>query len=52
MARSSSNSKLHTCPLVREGALHEEARNYETKENLKSGHGPKMGARHEEELVD
>jgi hypothetical protein len=38
-------------PLVREGALHDETRTFQTKEHLKSGHGPQRGSHHEEELV-
>jgi hypothetical protein len=32
--------------------LHEEVSNCQTKENLKSGHGPERWARHQDELAD
>jgi hypothetical protein len=44
--------KLQTRPVVREVALHEETRNCQSKETLKSGHGPQRGTRHREELAD
>jgi hypothetical protein len=39
-------------PLVREGALHEEASTCRTKESLKLGHGPQRAARHQDILAD
>jgi hypothetical protein len=33
--------KIQTRPLVRGGTLHEEGSTYQTKEHVKSGHGPK-----------
>jgi hypothetical protein len=44
-------SKLQTHPLIREGATLQETHNRQT-ENKKSGHGSKMGARHQDRLAD
>jgi hypothetical protein len=44
--------KVQTRPLVREGALNEEATICETKEHVKSGHGPQRAARHRDVLSD
>jgi hypothetical protein len=42
--------KIQTRPLVREGTLHEEGRRRQTKEHVKSGHGPQRAARHQDRL--
>jgi hypothetical protein len=39
-------------PLVREGALHQEASTCQTKEHVKSGHGPQRAAWHQNRLAD
>jgi hypothetical protein len=39
-------------PLVREGALHEEASTCQTKEHVKSGHEPQGAVRHQDMLTD
>jgi hypothetical protein len=44
--------KIQTRPLVREGALHEEASICQTKEHVKCVHGPQRGARHQDILTD
>jgi hypothetical protein len=43
--------KIQTRPLVREGALRQEASIYQTKEHVKSGHGPQRAARHQDILA-
>jgi hypothetical protein len=49
---SDVHCKIQTRPLVREGALHEEASTCQTKEHVKSGHGPQGAARHQDRLND
>jgi hypothetical protein len=44
--------KIQTRALVREGALHEEASTCQTKEHIKSGHGPQRAAWHHDVLAD
>jgi hypothetical protein len=46
--------KLQTCPLVREGAPRRRVKQFSGKRNkkVKSGHGPKRGARHQDILTD
>jgi hypothetical protein len=46
--------KLQTRPLVREGASRRRAKQFSSKrkEKVKSGHGPKSGARHQDILTD
>jgi hypothetical protein len=41
---SDMHCKIQTRPLVKEGALHEEGSTYQTKEHVKSGHGPQRAA--------
>jgi hypothetical protein len=49
---SDVHCKIQTRTLVREGALHEEASTCQTKEHVKSGHGPQRAARHQDMLAD
>jgi hypothetical protein len=49
---SDVHCKIQTCPLIREGALHEERITCQTKEHVGSGHGPQRAARHQDILVD
>jgi hypothetical protein len=44
--------QIQTRPLVREGALHQEASTCQTKEHVKSGHGSQRAARHQDILAD
>jgi hypothetical protein len=44
--------KIQTRPLVREGALHEEGSTCQTKEHVKSAHGPQRAARHQDVPAD
>jgi hypothetical protein len=44
--------KIQTRPLVKEGVLHDEESTRETKEHVKSGHGPQRAARHQDILAD
>jgi hypothetical protein len=44
--------KIQTRPLVRVGALHDEGSTCQTKEHVKSGHGPQRVARHQDVLDD
>jgi hypothetical protein len=44
--------KLQIRPLVRKDVLHEEARNCQTEENLKSGLMSQKGAIHQKQLAD
>jgi hypothetical protein len=43
--------KIQASPLAREGALHEGAITCQTKEHVKSGHGPQRTARHQDILA-
>jgi hypothetical protein len=49
---SDVHCKIQTRPLVREGALLEEENVCQTKEHVKSGHGPQRAARHQDILAD
>jgi hypothetical protein len=53
LAMSSYNGKLQTRPLVREGAAHQQIRNYLQiiKERRKIGRESQMGASHQDRLA-
>jgi hypothetical protein len=48
---SDVQGKIQIRPLVREGALHEEASTCQTKEHVKCGRGPKKSAHCQDELA-